>query len=143
MGQGAPPLTAEADAFLDEVGGKGGDRPALAVRGEAHEVELGVDEVAQSDDLLGLLTSRLEAAATRSKQSERRILLESADSSALWLQAIETRKGVPTPFQFATFDAATGSTVDGLRRHRPASEALLRYQSEQRRVGESVSRTCR
>jgi CheY-like chemotaxis protein len=126
MGQGTAPLTAEADAFLDEVAGKNRDRPALGIKGEAHEIELAVDEVEGCDDLLGLLTSRLVAAAEQAKKAERNILMEIADHSTVRLHGIENRDGDSTPFHIADFDQDTQAKIEALRSHRPASEDLLR-----------------
>jgi len=123
---GSTPLTAEANAFLDEVAVDAAQRQTLVVHGEAHEVELGVDEVEESDDLLGLLTLRLEAAAERSKRTERGALIEIAENSALELHPVETIRGEVAPFQFATFDTATRDKVDALRRGRPFSPDLIR-----------------
>ncbi|WP_193369704.1 response regulator transcription factor [Pelagibius marinus] len=126
VGSGAAQLTAEADAFLDEIVGTGSDQPALTVHGEAHEIELGIDDVKDSDDLIGLLTARLEAAAERAKQAERAILMEIADHSTLQLHEIVTQGGAPTPFRFAAFDQDTLEKIEKIRSHRPASEDLVR-----------------
>jgi len=126
VGQGAAPLTAEANAFLDEVAGKHGERSGLAFKGEAHEIEIGGDEIEGCDDLLGLLTSRLAAAAERATKAERAILMEIADHSTLRLHDIATHAGGSTPFRFAGFDQDTQAKIEALRSHRPASEDLLR-----------------
>lgn len=123
---GTAPLTSEVTAFLDEVAGGAGQQQSLMVHGEAHEIELGVEEVAQSDDLLGLLTSRLEAAADRSRQAERGIVMEIANQSALELHPVETYRGEIAPFRFATFDKTTLEKVAALRSRRPSSADLVR-----------------
>ena len=126
LGAGAAPLTAEADAFMDEVSGKTSGRPSLDVRGEAHEVELSSDEVSDSDDLLGLLTSRLSAAAERASMKERATLIEVAQRARVRLQPVEKHDGGATPFQFAEFDQDTQAKIEALRSLRPASEDLVR-----------------
>jgi len=126
FGAGAAPLTAEADAFMDEVSGKSGGRPALEVRGEAHEVELSPDEVRESGDLLGLLTSRLSAAAEHANRTERATLIEVAERAKLILQPVEKHDGGTTPFQVAEFDQDTRARIEALRSLRPASEDLMR-----------------
>ncbi|MGD1875898.1 MAG: response regulator [Kiloniellaceae bacterium] len=126
LGQGAAALSAEDSAFLDEIAGRSGAGPALVVEGEAHEVEFAVEEVAQSDDLLGLLTARLEAAAKRSLKNERAVLMDIADNSLLRLYGFVEPSGEATPFQFAAFDADTQAKIGALRSHRPASEDLVR-----------------
>jgi len=123
---GTVPLTTEVTAFLDEVAGGAGQQQSLVVHGDAHEIELGVEEVAQSDDLLGLLTSRLEAAADRSRQAEQGTVMEIANHSGLELHPVETYRGEIAPFRFATFDKATREKVAALRSRRPSSEVLVR-----------------
>jgi len=126
MGQGGNPLAEAAEAFLDKVVGKSMERLALTVRGEAHEVELDIDDVDESGDLLGYLTSRLEAAGERAKKIEKATMIELADHSALRLHRVEKHDGGGTPFHFATFDRDTQAQIEALRNHRPASADLIR-----------------
>jgi CheY-like chemotaxis protein len=126
FGADAAPLTAEANAFMDEVSGKSSGRPSLEVRGEAHEVELSPDDVRDSGDLLGLLTSRLSASAERASRTERATLIEVAQRARLCLKPVEKQDGSATPFQLAEFDQDTQAKVEALRSLRPASEDLVR-----------------
>jgi len=125
FGAGAAPLSAEADAFMDEVSGKSSGQPSLEVRGEAHEVELNPDEVRDSGDLLGLLTSRLSAAAERASRTERATMIEVTECARLCLHPVEKHDGGATPFRFAEFDRDTLAKIEALRSHRPASEDLV------------------
>jgi hypothetical protein len=120
------PLTSEATTFLDEIAGSASQQESLEVHGEAHEAELGVEEVAQSDDLLGLLTSRLEAAAERSRKAERRTIVAIANQSALEFHPVEMYRDEVAPFIFSTYDRATREKIEALRSSRPSSAALVR-----------------
>lgn len=131
LGEGTGPeesaLSHEDRDFLKEVATTSHARgQALGVEGDAHEIELGVDEVTQSDDLLGLLAARLEAAATLSKKTEQMIIMEMVQHARLELQPFETQQGGITPFQFAAFDRASREKVEALRSSRPASPDLVR-----------------
>lgn len=126
FGADAAPLSAEADAFMDEVSGKATGRPSLDVRGEAHEVELSPGEVGDSDDLLGLLTSRLAAAAERASMKERATLIDLAQRARLCFHPVEKHDGGLAPFLMAEFDQDTQAKIEALRGLRPASEDLLR-----------------
>jgi CheY-like chemotaxis protein len=124
--QGEIELSADASAFLDEVAGTSGNQPFLSFKGDAHEIELAVQEVEEQEDLLALLRARLEAAAERAKTVESTILKEIANHSTLKLQRIGSHSGGDTPFHFADFDQDTQGKIEALRSHRPASEELLR-----------------
>jgi|GEM_PF-1558640 len=119
-------FSAEVKDLVEDISGADGKGSALSVEGEAHAVELGVEEVQECDDLIGLLTSRLEAAAEASKKAERATLMEVANQSRLELQPFEDQRGELTPFQFAVFDADTETKIDGLRSYRPSSHDLNR-----------------
>ncbi len=126
FGEDDADFAAEVSELLKDISGENGEAPALAVEGEAHAVELGVEEVSGSDDLIGLLTSRLEAAAKKSKNTERATMIAVAEDSTLVLHTFEDQKGEMTPFQLATFDKAAQDKIDALRSYRPASHDLVR-----------------
>lgn len=122
-------LAAELGSLLKELGTEeDADAPAqaLEVQSEAHAVEIGVDEVNNNGNLLGLLASRMEAAANRSKQAETDMLIDIADNAELRVRPIENNKGEVTPFGFATLDDSAREKVDALCAYRPASPQLLR-----------------
>ena len=116
----------EDRAFLEEFASGGNKAKALAVRGEAHEVELHPEEVEGASDLMGLLTSRLEAAAALSRKNEHNVLIDLVENARLELHRFETQQGELTPFQFAAFDGDTKARVEALRSSRPAAQDLLR-----------------
>ncbi|MGF1630824.1 MAG: response regulator [Kiloniellaceae bacterium] len=126
FGPESAPLSTEDHAFLDALDGGRGSGHALAVKAEAHEIELHADEVEGSQDLIGLLTSRLEAAAAQAKKSEHAALIELVEFARLELHRFETQQGQLTPFQFATFDTDTKGRVEALRSIRPGAQDLLR-----------------
>ena len=119
-------FAAEVKQVQDDISSQNGGVSALSVDSEAHEVTLGVEEIEDSNDLLGLLTSRLEAAAAASKKSEREILMEVANNAELELKSFEDQKGEITPFQLAVFDAQAEGKIEALRSYRPASHQLVR-----------------
>jgi DNA-binding response OmpR family regulator len=126
LGPGAAPLSAEDRTFFEDVARGGGQGRPLTVEGDAHEIELGVDEVAETEDLLGLLTSRLAAAAAVSKKTERAMLVEMVEQAGIQLHSFVTQQGEVTPFQFAAFDRDSQEKVVALRANHPASHDLVR-----------------
>lgn len=120
-------LSDEDQDFLQEVASTSNARgQSLAVEADAHEVELGIEEIENSDDLLGLLAARLATAAALSKKTEQAIIMEMVQHARLELSPFATRQGEITPFQFATFDGASNERIVALRSTRPASHDLVR-----------------
>ncbi len=99
-------------------------RESCGVSAEVHEIALTKTEIAETEDFVALIMTRLGQAAQRARDNEQKIMARLVDGCRIVQVRVAARKGASAPFVIADFDKSTKSDIAALRLARPASDDL-------------------
>lgn len=99
-------------------------RESCGVTSDVHTIEVTEREVAESEDLVDLVVSRVGQAARKARERARKTIARMVDSCRILQIPVMTAKGGRAPLAIAHFDADTQSDIVALRNAQPCSDDL-------------------
>ena len=94
------------------------------VAANVHKLEVTEDEIAESEDLVDLVVSRVKLAAEEARKRERETIARMVGSCRILQIPFMTAKGSQAPLAIVNFDAETRSEIVALHNARPGADDL-------------------